>query len=226
MNGDGFGDVIVGTLAYNGTFAGGANLYLGGPDGLSMPVAIVAPSSAAEFADSVACAGDVNGDGYADVIVGAIGVGGSAASVYVFVGDAGGLSANPVALPAALVPSSFAEFVASAGDVDADGFSDVIVAVNQTYGGAGDVYLYRGGAAGFAAMPIVFPITSQSETRVAVAGAGDVNGDGFADFLIGTILPDGVNLYYGSAGGPGAPTPVLDQYPDGLYKALFGSAVQ
>ena len=214
VNGDGFADVIVGTLGFAaGSFFGGADLYVGSAGGLSAPVALSPPATADQFGYSVASAGDVNGDGFADVIVGATGSGGSATSVYLFLGGAAGLSASSVSRLAPVLAASFVDVVAGGGDVDGDGFADVTVA---SYGRTG----------GIDAMPILIA-GAQPAAHVSVAGAGDLNGDGFADILVGTIAPDGVSLYYGSATGPAvSPTPVLDQYPDVPYQTYFGFAVQ
>ena len=73
MNGDGYSDVVVGAYG-NTSFTGKAYLYLGGASGLSASPSWTAVGEAAsdDFGYSVATAGDVNGDGYSDVVVGAL----------------------------------------------------------------------------------------------------------------------------------------------------------
>jgi hypothetical protein len=228
VNGDGFADVIVGTVTFTSFNmpTGGAQLYLGGPGGLSTtPIPLTAPVNANEvFGSRVACAGDVNGDGLADVIVGSQGAAGTPVSAYVYLGGAGGLSATPAVLTVPSLNAAFGESVASAGDVNADGFDDVIVAPWAIYGGTGAVHVYLGGKGGLSNPPLTLA-ADQQVAYISVAGAGDVNGDGLADVLVGTIVPDGVLLYLGNANGLSPPTAVIDQYPDGLYKALFGYSV-
>ena len=85
----------------------------------------------------LASAGDVNGDGYADLIVG------GAAAAYLFLGGPAGLSAAPSATLAQRAAQSGVR-VASAGDVNGDGFADVVIAnFDQA-----TVYVYLGGPSG------------------------------------------------------------------------------
>src|SRR6185503_4948010 len=75
-----------------------------------------------EFGQSVASAGDVNGDGFDDILVGANG------TVVAFYGSATGVSkVNPWVVTSTVPNDAFGFSVASAGDVDGDGFDDVIV---------------------------------------------------------------------------------------------------
>jgi hypothetical protein len=75
VNGDGYADVIVGIPFFDGgqSDEGRAYLYFGSPSGLSFTSGWTAESNniGAQYGTSVANAGDVNGDGYTDVIVGA-----------------------------------------------------------------------------------------------------------------------------------------------------------
>lgn len=183
VDGDGFADVLVGANRANGP--GAAYLYLGGPGGVSMsPVVIASPvidaSSLVNFGYSVAGAGDVDGDGLADMVIGALGVNRGAGAAYVVRGGVGGVAGGPIALGANLSTGHLGESVARAGDVNGDGYGDVVVAAD------GSVLLYLGGPNGIA--------TSPAQGRAAwiggsyldtVAGAGDVNRDGFADILGG-----------------------------------------
>jgi len=142
---------------------------------------------------SVASAGDVNGDGRADFIVAAPDAdpGGltDAGSAYVYSGMTGALiyKKNGAALSDGLGVS-----VASAGDVNGDGRADFIVgAYFADPGGlsnAGSAYLYSGATGG-----LLSQINGAAAGDIlghSVASAGDVNGDGKADFIVGAYGAD------------------------------------
>jgi hypothetical protein len=166
--------------------------------------------ASAYFGQSVASAGDVNGDGYDDVIVGASG----ANRAYVYHGSASGLSATPdwTVYSAGKLGVS----VASAGDVNGDNYDDVIVGApdytnDQT--GEGRVYVYHGSASGLSTTPDWQAESDQAEWPYfgqSVASAGDVNGDTFDDIIVGAYAYDNgqgnegaVFVWYGSNSGLG-----------------------
>src|SRR5204862_400980 len=139
VNGDGYSDVIVGAPRYDGLYtdSGRAAEYSGSADGLATSASWAEASNQADagFGVSVATAGDVNGDGYSDVIVGAWDYDNGQVNegrAYVYQGSATGLGTNPSR------PSSEHEFadlyavsLASAGDVNGDRYSDVIVGAHR-----------------------------------------------------------------------------------------------
>jgi FG-GAP-like repeat len=92
---------------------------------------------------------DVNGDGYADVIVGAPSESMTVGIAHVYLGSAAGLASTPAVTlnPPGGQYSDFGSSVASAGDVNGDGYGDVIVGAN---GASGGVYVYLGSATGLA----------------------------------------------------------------------------
>ncbi len=157
---------------------------------------------------SVASAGDVNGDGYADLIIGAPYADnngrGSSGSAYVILGHAGGFAdidlANPgntgFRIDGALANSLTGNSVAGAGDVNGDGFADLLVGAPNFGGGQspGAAYVILGQATGFTNLDLATPSSQVVILRGtmpfdrlggAVSAAGDVNGDGFADVLLG-----------------------------------------
>jgi len=212
VNGDGYSDVMVGAHGYdNGeTNEGRAYVYHGSATGLSTGSAWTAESnqSHAQFGVSVAGAGDVNGDGYSDVMVGAYIYDNGETDegrAYLYHGSATGLSTSPAWT--AESNQSYAVFgrsVASAGDVNGDGYSDVIVGAPLYDNGETDegrAYLYHGSAAGLSTSPAWTAESNQSNAYfgISVAGAGDVNGDGYSDVIVGAHLYDNGETYEGRA---------------------------
>jgi hypothetical protein len=108
-------------------------VFLGSASGLSTSAAWTAESdqAGALFGNSVASAGDVNGDGYGDVIVGAFGFDNGQTDegrAFLYFGSAMGLSTTPAwTAESDQASAAFGVSVASAGDVNGDGYGDVIV---------------------------------------------------------------------------------------------------
>jgi len=221
VNGDGYDDVIVGAryYTYGQAQEGAAAVYHGSASGLSFDPDWGAESNVvgAGFGESVGTAGDVNGDGYADVIVGAPyynhGEDGEGA-VAVYHGSASGLSLTPNwGDESNLEYANFGESVGTAGDVNGDGFSDIIVGASWYTNGQdqeGAVVVYHGSAAGLALLPNWLDESDQADAHFgwSVGTAGDVNGDGFSDVIVGAYGYDhgqtdegAAVVYHGSAAG-------------------------
>ncbi len=230
VNGDGYSDVIVGSAGYDSgeMNEGAAFVFHGGPSGIANGNPMTANATLqsnqadADFGFSVAGAGDVNGDGYADVIVGSrfydAGQTDEGAA-FVFHGGASGItSGNPSTANATIQMEQAGATdisVAGAGDVNGDGFADVIVGayehdIGQSNEGA--AYIFHGSASGITSgNPSTANTTLQSNQDSAflglsVAGAGDVNGDGYADVIVGAFGYDAGQTNEGAAfvfhGGP------------------------
>ena len=228
VNGDGFSDLLVGAAGFDGGQAdeGAAFLFYGAGDAPATQVAWSAQASGGWrlFGQSVAAAGDIDGDGYGDVIVGDpsfLGGGGTAVGLAaLYPGAAGGPAATPSWTASGLADSAFGISVAGAGDVDGDGYPDVIVGASDHSNSLlreGAAFLYRGGPAGLTASPAWSVEGELAGARLgwSVAGAGDVNGDGYGDVAIGAPdhTPDGsaallyagrVRVYHGGPTGLGA----------------------
>ncbi len=160
------------------------------------------------FGTSVAGAGDVDGDGYDDVIVGAYGLGSSVGRAYIYAGGPDGLSTTARSmLDGAATGSRFGFSVAGAGDVDGDGYDDVIVGAWYYSSETGQAFVYHGGPDGVenSAATIITGPASTSYLGYSVAGAGDVDGDGYDDVIIGAPQASSrvgrVYLHHGSAAG-------------------------
>lgn len=187
-----------------------------------------------ELGTSVAGAGDVNGDGYDDLIVGARYAGfnnNGAGSAYVVFGHAGAFShplavtsltgSNGFHIPGIARDDEFGYSVSSAGDVNGDGFADMLIGAkgsDLSHTNAGSAFVLFGKNGGFNATELLlltgsngFAMTGAAvadNAGYSVAAAGDHNGDGFDDLIIGAphANASGVNsgkssVVFGKASG-------------------------
>jgi hypothetical protein len=208
VNGDGYGDVVVGARWYdNGQENEGVVLAFYGSDtGLSTEPDWMAESNqiSAGLGSSVSTAGDVNGDGYDDVIAGAPHADEDEGVTFIFFGSDTGLSADPDwTVPGDQAEAQFGSSVASAGNVNGDAYDDVVVGApfydsDQIDDGA--VFAFYGSDAGPATAPDWTADGNQASMLfgMSVDTAGDVNGDGYDDVIVGAPL------YYGGQADEGA----------------------
>ncbi len=220
LNRDGYADFIVGAPLYDvgpTTDAGKAALWFGGPTGLAGLLEVFGSAVSSRLGTSVSGAGDFNGDGYDDVIVGAPGID----RAYVYYGGAPANATADVTLSSAS-PDSFGCSVSGAGDMNGDGFDDVIVGapLNDTGGtDAGRAYVYYGGHTP-AARLILTGTVANGRFGTSVSGAGDMNHDGYDDVIVGSTGSSGRAYVY--SGGPVADivadyTVVNPMTPGGAY---------
>jgi hypothetical protein len=212
VNGDGFPELAVSAPMHDRgrvfVFAGGPTIDPARRTVLSPPAAFREDS----FGRAVAGGGDLDGDGYADVVVAAEQNGDD--RVYVFFGSATGLPATPSVDHAA--PGSNLDFGQGLAmlDADADGAADLLVGSPNANGDLGTLHFYRGGARSLPSTPTmtILAPAGRGDMRLgaSVAVAGDVNGDGFPDAIVGGPMSNGnigrALVYPGGAGGLGSPT--------------------
>lgn len=196
--------------------------------------------AASSFGSSVAGAGDVNGDGYADVIIGVkyYDKGESNEGIAVlYLGSAAGISGSPSWYAESNQADAFyGTRVASAGDVNSDGYSDVIIGApgyDNGESGEGKAYLYLGGPTGLSTTPVWTAEGNaiHASFGLGVSGAGDVNGDGYDDIIVGAsdITYEG-SSYSGAAyifyGNPDGVSDVADwEYSEWDSDSNYGYAV-
>ena len=239
VNGDGFDDVIVGAFRAdpNGAYSGSSYVVFGKASGFNAAMDLSSLNgdngfrldgvAAYDFSgESVSGAGDVNGDGFDDVIVGAYEAdpnGYNSGSSYVVFGKASGFSAtldlsnldgsNGFRLDGETQEDRSGWSVSAAGDVNGDGFDDVIISApgaypNRTYSGSN--YVVFGKASGFDATLDLSSLDGSNGFRLdgeiefngsggSVSAAGDVNGDGFDDLIVGVAGADFNGISSGSS---------------------------
>lgn len=212
VNADGYDDVVIGAYNFSGDLyrGGAAYLFLGSASGLAPTAAWSdeGDQTSSMYGMAVGTAGDVDGDGYDDVLVSATAYDNGQSNegrVYLYSGGPSGLSVAPTwTVESDIAGANFGYSVNTAGDVNADGYPDVIIGspnVANPEPLEGRAYLYLGGASGLATTP-AWTYESDSEGAAlgqSVGTAGDVNGDGFADVIIGAPSHSGGALYAGMA---------------------------
>ena len=224
INGDGYADILIGAPEADpyGNTEGEAYVVFGKANGFAPKTNLDALNGGNGFVlegiglddetgYSVSTADDFNGDGYADILIGAPGANDSAGVVYLVFGKNSGYSAhldlleldgnNGFVIDAPNEDTWFGDSVSSAGDINGDGYSDILIGVPYPdpdgINHAGKAYVLFGKDGNFSANIdlssldgtngfVMHGVHAYARLGYSVSSAGDVNGDGYSDMLIGS----------------------------------------
>ena len=227
VNGDGYADILVGALFVDsgGSYAGSSYVVFGSGGSFAPSISLSSLDGSNGFridgidsgdysGVSVSDAGDINGDGFDDILVGAYSADpdgqSEAGESYVVFGSGSTFSAavdlatldgtNGFRLDGVDALDYSGEAVSMAGDINADGYDDIVIAASLADPGgnenAGEAYIVFGSGSSFPAALDLGSLNGTNGFRIegiaagdyasdSIGTAGDVNGDGFDDFLIG-----------------------------------------
>ncbi|HYQ02624.1 MAG TPA: FG-GAP-like repeat-containing protein [Polyangiaceae bacterium] len=233
VNGDGRADIML-----SNTAAHAIELRLGTASGLAPTAAWWLDSDTfGGYPDLVAGVGDIDHDGRSDVAVKGHyfpSVGVTAPLLKIYGGTASGLSVDPIWTFVQGAPMQNVSTIAPVGDVNGDGFADVVLANTVCDTEGSRVYFYPGSATGLATEPSFYrkgPAPCGG-FGVSPTFAGDINGDGYADIfttLLGNPFPDATSttllVFNGNATGAATTASWSTRHSDGIDLSQFASQV-
>ncbi len=227
VNGDGYSDLLIGASLYSGS-TGRAYIYYGGgsPDNVA-DVTFTGEATGNNFGRGVSGAGDVNGDGYSDILIGAQSYNGSRGRAYLYYGGVSMNNFSDMILNGEAANNYYGFSVTGGGDINGDGYKDFIVGAYGVNSNKGKVYIYKNALTGSDIPDLAVYGESMSELGNSVSDAGDLNGDGFDDYIIGAwtygnFATGRVYIFFGSANPDTIPDLILNGFSN---NSRFGTSV-
>lgn len=239
LNGDGISDLVLGAIGANSN-AGASYVIFGNRGGFGSifnltnlngtnGFTISGLAGVGYLGYSVSTAGDINGDGLSDLVLGAIGIGvnSTAGASYVIFGSRGGFSrsfnltnlngTNGFMVPGIASGDRLGRSVSTAGDINGDGISDLILGAYTASSNAGASYVIFGSRSRFTPSFNLTNLNGNNGFTVpgvvaggflgqSVSTAGDINGDGIGDLVLGSSAGNSGASYviFGNRGGFGS----------------------
>lgn len=209
-------------------------LYMGTPLGLNdTPDIILRPPQGYPeygFGHNVSTAGDINGDGYSDLLI----AGGDGANVFVYQGSQAGVRSEPDRV--LFYATERVANVSCAGDLNGDGLDDIAVCLSiESPENVFRIAIFFGTVEGLDPSPQTLTLNlppGKSYIAGQVSQGGDINADGYDDLLIGNQWAQNayenegeVYLFLGSASGLSTTADSTLQNPHPDFNIRFGSAV-
>lgn len=203
VNNDGYADVIIGEFNFS-TGKGRAYVYFGPVSTSSTTVILTGENTGDNFGYAVSNAGDVNGDGFPDILVGAKGYDNGRGKAYIYYGGESMDNIPDVIFLGENAGDSLGCSVTGGIDFNKDGYDDIAVGANSFNGGTGKVYIFFGGRnMDNTAEVSLNGAASGDYFGGAIDGVPDFNGDGFDDIIAGAKGYNGntgrAYIYYGGS---------------------------
>jgi hypothetical protein len=198
VDNDGDDEILVGAASYS-SGKGKAYLYEGDDGTLSDYEQTWTGSSSGDRFGAVSSAGNVDGDNYDDIIIGAIYASSQYGQAYIYLGSSSGASSTAdVMITGEASSSRFGQSVSDAGDVDNDGKDDIIIGSSGAPNG-GRAYIFEGRSSWSSTYDAddadIILTAERNEVNnkafgESVSSAGDYNNDNYDDVIVGNRYED------------------------------------
>jgi len=218
VDGDGYDDILISAWRYN-NLRGRVYLFYGGPDMDTTPDLVLEGQNAREtFGGSISC-GDIDNDGYEDIVIGACFFSEKRGRAYLYWGsDRTSMDANPDKILAGEQEKGSRLGVSTAVyDIDNDGYDDIILGASNSNNITGRAYLYFGNTKELmdTSYDLIFKPENPKYSFGYTISCGDIDNDSYGDIVIGPWWSSHgqAYLYYGGSRSN------MDAKADVIFKA-------
>ena len=235
VDADGYDDLAVATGGQGGNLSGAGfvSAFMGSVSGVQSTAGLVLISTRASerFGEHLAAGGDLNDDGYDDLIVrGRLGTSTGIDHLYIFHGSSSGLGSSPQTTLSDASRPTFGGYLGGRGDLDGDGYADLVAGGTDptvTSGPTSRAYVHHGTSTGVSSTVHTTLLSGLAE----LALDGDLDGDGYSDLALGVpydspggiFYQGGLRVHLGSVSGVGSS--VDGEIQGAAYRDQLGQAV-